>query len=264
MPHPSCSSCHVDFLGASGSLPGPHMTACAQRCPCSPPPLKTCGSKTSSQRRCKRVRALAFVAGAVGLRTWGHPGTLTPGACLVGMAGSLHAQCRASDRSAGMHPARHCPSCRAARRHRREAGGRGAAVQSVPAERGLPPLPCRLAWLMHLCRSPARVLAACCCSSSCRWIPVPCNSEEGALPLARPPHPQAHTIPWLLPLPCLQEDPLSASAHSNLGNVHQQQGKAALAVQDFSKAVELAPQVGGLLPVQGGVASAGGRACAER
>ncbi|PRW60068.1 tetratricopeptide repeat [Chlorella sorokiniana] len=40
----------------------------------------------------------------------------------------------------------------------------------------------------------------------------------------------------------LNEDPQSASAHSNLGNVHQQQGKPELAVQDYSRAVELAPQ----------------------
>lgn len=42
----------------------------------------------------------------------------------------------------------------------------------------------------------------------------------------------------------MQEDPQSASAHSNLGNVHQQQGKPELAVQDYTRAVELAPQVG--------------------
>ncbi len=42
----------------------------------------------------------------------------------------------------------------------------------------------------------------------------------------------------------MQEDPQSASAHSNLGNVHQQQGKPELAVQDYSRAVELAPEVG--------------------
>jgi tetratricopeptide (TPR) repeat protein len=41
----------------------------------------------------------------------------------------------------------------------------------------------------------------------------------------------------------VQEDPLSASAYSNLGNVHQQQGRPALAVEDYTRAVELAPEV---------------------
>lgn len=31
---------------------------------------------------------------------------------------------------------------------------------------------------------------------------------------------------------------------SNLGNVHQQQGRPELAVEDYSKAVQLAPEVG--------------------
>lgn len=38
-----------------------------------------------------------------------------------------------------------------------------------------------------------------------------------------------------------QEDPSSASGYSNLGNVHLQQKRAKLALEDFSKAVELAP-----------------------
>lgn len=38
-----------------------------------------------------------------------------------------------------------------------------------------------------------------------------------------------------------QEDPGSASAYSNLGNVHLQQGLPQLALEDFTKAVELAP-----------------------
>lgn len=41
----------------------------------------------------------------------------------------------------------------------------------------------------------------------------------------------------------VQEDPQSASAYSNLGNVHQQQGRPALAVEDYTRAVELAPEV---------------------
>ncbi|KAL4458527.1 hypothetical protein ABPG75_013392 [Micractinium tetrahymenae] len=40
----------------------------------------------------------------------------------------------------------------------------------------------------------------------------------------------------------LVEDPGSASAYSNLGNVHQQQGRPELAVEDYSKAVDLAPE----------------------
>lgn len=40
----------------------------------------------------------------------------------------------------------------------------------------------------------------------------------------------------------LNEDPNSASAYSNLGNVHQQQGKSTLAVEDYTKAVALAPE----------------------
>lgn len=38
-----------------------------------------------------------------------------------------------------------------------------------------------------------------------------------------------------------QEDNLSASAYSNLGNVHLQMGKTDLAVSDFTKAIEMAP-----------------------
>ena len=38
-----------------------------------------------------------------------------------------------------------------------------------------------------------------------------------------------------------QEDQASASGFSNLGNVHLQQGKTQLALEDFTKAVELAP-----------------------
>lgn len=38
-----------------------------------------------------------------------------------------------------------------------------------------------------------------------------------------------------------QEDASSASAYSNLGNVHLQQGRTKQAIEDFSKAVELAP-----------------------
>jgi tetratricopeptide (TPR) repeat protein len=41
----------------------------------------------------------------------------------------------------------------------------------------------------------------------------------------------------------LLEEPGSASAFSNLGNVHQQQGQAALAVEDYNMAVQLAPEV---------------------
>ena len=44
----------------------------------------------------------------------------------------------------------------------------------------------------------------------------------------------------------------TASAWSNLGNVHQQQGRAALAVEDFTRAVQLAPQVGGCVCGGGG------------
>ncbi|PSC71431.1 condensin complex subunit 3 [Micractinium conductrix] len=40
----------------------------------------------------------------------------------------------------------------------------------------------------------------------------------------------------------LQEDPSSASAYSNLGNVHQQQERPELAVEDYTRAVELAPE----------------------
>jgi tetratricopeptide (TPR) repeat protein len=39
-----------------------------------------------------------------------------------------------------------------------------------------------------------------------------------------------------------QEDPSSASGFSNLGNVHLQQGKTQLALEDFTKAVDLAPE----------------------
>ncbi len=39
-----------------------------------------------------------------------------------------------------------------------------------------------------------------------------------------------------------QEDPSSASAFSNLGNVHLQQGKTQLALEDFTTAIELAPE----------------------
>ena len=38
-----------------------------------------------------------------------------------------------------------------------------------------------------------------------------------------------------------QEDPQSASGYSNLGNVHLQQGRAQLALEDFTKAIDLAP-----------------------
>lgn len=38
--------------------------------------------------------------------------------------------------------------------------------------------------------------------------------------------------------------PCSACVCSNLGNVHQQQGRPELAVEDYSKAVQLAPEVG--------------------
>ena len=41
----------------------------------------------------------------------------------------------------------------------------------------------------------------------------------------------------------LQQDSNSASAWSNLGNVHLSQGRAEDAVRDFSRAVALAPQV---------------------
>jgi len=40
----------------------------------------------------------------------------------------------------------------------------------------------------------------------------------------------------------LAEDGGSASAHSNLGNVHLQTGRPALALQDFDTAVSLAPE----------------------
>jgi len=40
----------------------------------------------------------------------------------------------------------------------------------------------------------------------------------------------------------LAEDGASASAHSNLGNVHLQTGRPALALQDFDTAVSLAPE----------------------
>ncbi len=40
----------------------------------------------------------------------------------------------------------------------------------------------------------------------------------------------------------LAEDGASASAHSNLGNVHLQTGQPALALQDFDTAVSLAPE----------------------
>jgi tetratricopeptide (TPR) repeat protein len=39
-----------------------------------------------------------------------------------------------------------------------------------------------------------------------------------------------------------QEDPNSASAYSNLGNVHLQQGRTQVAVQDFSQAIQFAPE----------------------
>lgn len=41
----------------------------------------------------------------------------------------------------------------------------------------------------------------------------------------------------------LLDEPDSASGWSNLGNVHQQQGQAQQAVEDYSKAVALAPEV---------------------
>lgn len=40
-----------------------------------------------------------------------------------------------------------------------------------------------------------------------------------------------------------QEDPNSASGYSNLGNVHLQQGKAEQAINDYNRALELAPGV---------------------
>lgn len=40
-----------------------------------------------------------------------------------------------------------------------------------------------------------------------------------------------------------QEDPKSASGYSNLGNVHLQQGKVEQAIQDYDRALELAPGV---------------------
>lgn len=39
-----------------------------------------------------------------------------------------------------------------------------------------------------------------------------------------------------------QEDPNSASGYSNLGNVHMQMGKTALALEDYNRAVALAPE----------------------
>jgi tetratricopeptide (TPR) repeat protein len=41
----------------------------------------------------------------------------------------------------------------------------------------------------------------------------------------------------------LQQEPESASAYSNLGNVHLSKGRPELAITDFSRAIALAPTV---------------------
>ena len=41
----------------------------------------------------------------------------------------------------------------------------------------------------------------------------------------------------------LQQEPDSASAYSNLGNVHLSEGRPELAVSDFSRAIAIAPTV---------------------
>ena len=43
----------------------------------------------------------------------------------------------------------------------------------------------------------------------------------------------------------LKEEPESASAYSNMGNVHLSQLRPEQAVLDFSRAIELAPEVSG-------------------
>lgn len=43
----------------------------------------------------------------------------------------------------------------------------------------------------------------------------------------------------------LKEEPDSASAYSNMGNVHLSQRQPEQAVLDFSRAIELAPEVSG-------------------
>lgn len=42
----------------------------------------------------------------------------------------------------------------------------------------------------------------------------------------------------------LQQEPNSASVYSNLGNVHLSQGHPEAAVLDFTRAIEIAPEVG--------------------
>ena len=46
----------------------------------------------------------------------------------------------------------------------------------------------------------------------------------------------------------LQQEPNSASAYSNLGNVHLSEGLAELAARDFTRAIDLAPDVRTRLP----------------
>jgi tetratricopeptide (TPR) repeat protein len=41
----------------------------------------------------------------------------------------------------------------------------------------------------------------------------------------------------------LQQEPDSASAYSNLGNVHLSEGHPEIAVADFSRAIKIAPEV---------------------
>ena len=59
----------------------------------------------------------------------------------------------------------------------------------------------------------------------------------------------------------LKEEPGSASAYSNMGNVHLSQRRPEQAVQDFSRAIQLAPEVGRLLTLGAAAKLPGEKAC---
>ncbi|KAK9834883.1 hypothetical protein WJX81_006337 [Elliptochloris bilobata] len=102
-------------------------------------------------------------------------------------------------------------------------------------------------------------------ASGAQWPAAAAHSEPIAIPAApgAAPEPEDPELAqftafsyWRAPLPTLADEPddaggapvvlkedvNSASGYSNLGNVHLQTGRAALALQDFSKAVGLAPE----------------------